>query len=289
MLSIENQQLRITLHPKGAELQSIYHKGHQTDYLWSGDPAFWGKHSPLLFPIVGTLKDNTYHYEGKSYTLPRHGFARDREFTVESQGPDSIAFLLKSDAATKVNYPFDFELRVIYRLLDAGFTTTYRVDNPAVAPLYFSIGGHPAFRVPLVPGTEYADYYLEFDKPEKAPRWPISRDGLIETRPGPLLNDTRTLPLKKELFAKDALVLKHPASGGVALRSARTPRGLKMDFPGFPFLGIWAAPNADFVCIEPWCGIADPVDSRQQLTEKEGIHRLEPGGRFERSWTLTVF
>jgi galactose mutarotase-like enzyme len=289
MLSIENQQMRISLHPKGAELQSIYHKGYQTEYLWSGDPAFWGKHSPLLFPIVGTLKDNTYYYEGKSYTLPRHGFARDREFAVESQGPDSIAFLLKSDAATKANYPFDFGLRVIYRLLDSGFTTTYRVDNPAAAPLYFSVGGHPAFRVPLVPGTDYTDYYLEFDKPEKTPRWPISKDGLIETRPEPLLNDTRTLPLKKELFAKDALVLKHPASDGVALRCARTQRGLKMDFPGFPFLGIWAAPNADFVCIEPWCGIADPVDSRQQLTEKEGIHRLEPGGTFERSWTLTVF
>ncbi|HEY4108747.1 aldose 1-epimerase family protein [Puia sp.] len=289
MFSIENQQLRISIHPKGAELQSIYHKGHQTEYMWGGDPAFWGKHSPLLFPIVGTLKANTYYYQDKPYTLSRHGFARDREFGVEAQSPDSISFLLKSDADTRSNFPFDFELRILYRLLDSGLTTTYRVTNPATPPLYFSVGGHPAFRVPLVAGTEYADYYLEFDKAENAPRWPISRDGLIETQPQPMLDNTRTLPLKKELFAKDALVLKHPASSGVALRSARTERGLKLDYPGFPFLGIWAAPNADFVCLEPWCGIADSVDSKQQFTEKEGINRLEAGQTFERTWTLTVF
>lgn len=289
MLTIENQQLRLSIHPKGAELQGIFQKEFQTEYMWSGDPAFWGKHSPLLFPIVGTLKGNTYHYQGRSYSLPRHGFARDREFTVETQTADSIGFLLKSDADTKKDYPFDFELRVIYRLKGSGFSTTYRVTGPAAGPLYFSVGGHPAFKVPLVSGTDYTDYYLEFDLPENAPRWPISKDGLIETTPQPLLNDTRTLPLKKELFAKDALVLKRPASQGVALRSKKTERGLKMDHPGFPFLGIWAAPNADFVCLEPWCGIADPVDSNQELTEKEGIQRLEPGQTFERTWTLTLF
>jgi galactose mutarotase-like enzyme len=289
MISIENQQLRISIQPKGAELQSIFHKGHDTEYMWGGDPAIWGKHSPLLFPIVGTLKGNTYYYEDKPYTLSRHGFARDREFTVETREADSIGLLLKSDADTRQNFPFDFELRVGYRLQDSTLVTGYRVSNPAAAPLYFSIGGHPAFRVPLVPGTNYTDYYLEFDQAENAPRWPISKDGLIEKQPQPLLDHSRTLALTKDLFAKDALVLKHPASSGVALKSARTERGLKLDYPGFPFLGIWAAPNADFVCLEPWCGIADSVDSNQQLTEKEGIQRLEPGESFERTWTLTVF
>jgi galactose mutarotase-like enzyme len=289
MLTIENQQLRLSIHPKGAELQSIFQKEFQTEYMWNGDPAFWGKHSPLLFPIVGTLKENTYYYQGNAYSLPRHGFARDREFAVEAQTADSIGFLLKSDADTKKNYPFDFELRVIYRLNGSGFSTTYRVTNPATNPLYFSVGGHPAFKVPLAPGTEYADYYVEFDQTENTPRWPISKDGLIDMPAQPLLNNTRTLPLTKELFAKDALVLKHPASSGVALRSKKTERGLKMDYPGFPFLGIWAAPNADFVCLEPWCGIADSVDSKQELTEKEGIQQLEPRQSFERRWTLTLF
>ena len=290
MFTIEDQQLRLSIHPKGAELQSIFHKTHQLEYMWGGDPAVWGKHSPMLFPIVGTLKDNTYYYGDKPYSLSRHGFARDREFTVESQTGDAITFLLRSDEATKAVYPFDFELRVVYRLIATGFTTTYRVTNPASSgDLWFSVGGHPAFKVPLAPGTEYSDYYLEFDQAESTGRWPISKDGLIEKTPEPLFNNTNHLPLNKALFARDALVLKHPASSAVTLRSARTERGLRMDFPGFPFLGIWAAPGADFVCIEPWCGIADSVDSNQQWKEKEGINRLPGGGVFERTWTLTVF
>lgn len=289
MFFLENQQLKISIHPKGAELQAIFDKVHQLDYMWSGDPAFWGKHSPLLFPIVGTLKSNTYFYQDKPYSLTRHGFARDRDFEVESRSADTITFLLRSDDSTRANYPFDFELRIIYRLSTGGLSTTYQVRNPSPQTLYFSVGGHPAFKVPLVPDTSYTDYYLEFDRPVTAPRWPISKDGLIERDPQPLLENTRTLPLTKDLFAKDALVLKHPASASVALRSARTERGLRMDFSGFPFLGIWAAPGADFVCIEPWCGIADSVDSNQQWVDKEGINRLDAGEVFERTWTLTFF
>jgi galactose mutarotase-like enzyme len=289
MFIIENQQVKVSILPKGAELQSIFHKTLQQEYMWSGDAAFWSKHSPLLFPIVGTLKDNTYYFEGKPYTLSRHGFARDLEFVAESRTGDSIGFLLRSDDATRAVYPFEFELRVIYRLLPGGMSTTYQVRNPAEKTLYFSIGGHPAFKVPLVAGTTYSDYYLEFDRKETAPRWPISGDGLIEREPQPLLKDGQIIPLTKELFAKDALVFKHLESKGASLRSGRTERGLRMDFPGFPFLGVWAAPKADFVCIEPWCGIADPVNSNQQWTEKEGINRLEAGATFERTWTLELF
>jgi galactose mutarotase-like enzyme len=289
MFFIEDQQLKISIHPKGAELTSIIHKTHDIEYMWGGDPAIWGKHSPLLFPIVGTLKANTYYYQGKPYSLPRHGFARDQEFAVEKQTAGSITFLLHSNETTRAVFPFDFELRVIYRLTPAGLSTTYQVKNPAAEPLWFSVGGHPAFKVPLVPDTSYTDYYLEFDQLENLPRWPVSKDGLIENEPEPLFNDTRILPLNKALFARDALVLKHLASNGVTLRSARTERGLRMDFPGFPFLGIWAAPGADFVCIEPWCGIADSVDSDQQLTNKEGINQLQPGGLFEKTWTLNLF
>lgn len=289
MFTIENQQLKLSFHPKGAELQSIFHKPHDLEYMWGGDPAVWGKHSPLLFPIVGTLKENTYYFKDRPYSLSRHGFARDREFTVESQKADSITFLLKSSSETLTVYPFEFELRVIYRLRPDGFTTTYQVNNPDRAPLWFSVGGHPAFKVPLTADTTYEDYYLEFGQSETAPRWPISKDGLIQTTPEPLLNNTKMLPLKKNLFARDALVLKHPASESVTLRSSRTERGLRMDFPGFPFLGLWAAPGADFLCIEPWCGIADSVDASQQWTDKEGINQLDSGDTFERTWTITLF
>jgi galactose mutarotase-like enzyme len=221
--------------------------------------------------------------------LPRHGFARDLEFAVESQRADSITFQLQSDAQTISVYPFEFELRVGYRLVSNKLAVTYQIRNPAASPLYFSVGGHPAFRVPLIPGTDYSDYYLEFDGIEDTPRWPISKEGLIGQKPQPLLQDSAVLPLRKELFAKDALVLKYPISNGVTLRSSQTDRSLRMDFPGFPFLGIWAAPNADFVCIEPWCGIADPVDSDQQLEKKEGINELEGGGIFHRIWTVSLY
>jgi len=286
MFSIENRHLKINIHPKGAELQSIYHKDHKLEYMWNGDPAFWAKHSPLLFPIVGTLKEDTYIYQDKTYSLPRHGFARDMEFEAEEQGPDAITLLLKSNETTKANYPFDFELRVTYQLAPKGLATTYSVKNLSSGDMYFSIGGHPAFKVPLVPGTAYTDYTLEFENKETSPRWPITKEGLIEKPPKPLLRSTRYLPLNKELFLEDALVFKNLSSTTIALKSEKTERGLLFDFTDFPFLGIWAAKNADFVCIEPWCGIADSFDTTQQLTEKEGINKLAPNDIFERTWTL---
>lgn len=289
MFTIGHQQLTVIIHPKGAELQRLFHKGRQLEYLWNGDPAWWGKHSPLLFPIVGTLKNDTYYYREKAYTLTRHGFARDSQFEVESQAPDAITLLLRSNPDTRSKFPFDFELRVTYRLLPEGLQTSYAVKNISGDDLYFSIGGHPAFRLPIQPGTAYEDYYLEFEKEEATPRWPISAAGLIENDPLPLLNHTRVLPLSKTLFAADALVLKYPVSAAVSLRSHKTTHGLRMEFTGFPFLGIWAAKNADFVCIEPWCGIADSVNADQQLVHKEGINRLGPGELFERAWTLTLY
>lgn len=289
MFSIENRHLKISISPKGAELQHIFHKDYKQEYLWNGDPAVWGKYSPLLFPIVGTLKEDTYTYQGKTYTLPRHGFAREMEFEAEEQGKDSITLVLRSSPATRVNYPFDFELRVTYQLAPNGLATTYSVKNVSAEDMYFSIGGHPAFKVPLAAGTVYSDYYLEFENKETSPRWPITKEGLIEKPPKPLLRSTRLLPLSKELFQEDALVFKNLTSTTITLKSDKTPRGLLFDFADFPFLGIWAAKNADFVCIEPWCGIADSIDTNQQLTDKEGINRLTPGDIFERTWTLTFY
>ncbi len=289
MFTIENQHLKIDISAKGAELQSVFHKAHQLEYLWNGDPAFWAKKSPLLFPIVGTLKKGTYYYKAKPYQLGRHGFAREMDFTAEERHFDSIVLLLTGNETTLQHFPFAFELRVLYQLSGDRLQVGYSVKNPSGEEIFFSIGGHPAFRVPLVTGSAYTDYYLLFDKRMTVPRWPISKEGLIESRPDPFLQEEPVLPLRKELFAADALVFKHPPSSKISLRSDKTPHGLDFDFEGFPFLGIWAAPKADFVCIEPWCGIADSVDSDQQLVNKEGIIRLEPGGTFERSWAITLY
>jgi galactose mutarotase-like enzyme len=289
MFVLENQVLKVAVASKGAELQSIFNKATGIDYLWNGNPAFWAKHSPILFPIVGTLKNNTYFYKGKPYQLPRHGFARDMEFQVEKQSPGEIILLLSSSAETKKNYPFDFELRVRYQIRLDELSTEYLVSNTGSDILLFSIGGHPAFRVPLIADTQYADYYLKFDEIENLPRWAISKDGLILPNPIPMLQGTNRLNLKKSLFNQDALVFKYPASSEISLLSDKTKRGLQFLMGEFPFLGIWAAKDADFLCLEPWCGIADSVTSNQQLEEKEGIEKSAPGKIFSRQWRVKLF
>lgn len=289
MITIENQHLRVSIAPKGAELQSVLNKSNGLDYLWSADPAYWAKHSPVLFPIVGTLRENRYQYKGQYYTMGRHGFARDRVFEVEKAAADAASFVLRDDAQTREQFPFAFVFEIRYTLNDDQLYVTYHVTNPGKEDLYFSVGGHPAFRVPLEAGLAYDDYYLLFNATEDAGRWPISKDGLIEPAPVSLLNNTNRLSLTKALFAKDALVFKGLRSTAVQLKSDKGKTGLSFAFEGFPFLGIWAAPGADFICIEPWCGIADSVDASQHIEEKEGIEKLSPGADFSRSWSIRLF
>ncbi|WP_217606743.1 aldose 1-epimerase family protein [Chitinophaga sp. GbtcB8] len=289
MLQLSNDKINITIAEHGAELQTLTRKDMPLEYLWNGDAAFWGKKSPVLFPIVGGLHNNSYRYNGETYTLGRHGFARDMVFTVVEQTATSATLRLTDNADTLKVYPFRFQFEVAYALQDAGLTVTYRVKNTGKEKLLFSVGGHPAFRLPLADGTAYEDYYLYFNKEENAGKWPLSAAGLIERTTQPLLEHTHTLPLKRSLFYQDALVFKDLASDTVTLKSDKTPHGLTFHFKGFPYLGIWAAKNADFVCIEPWCGIADHVDASGRLEEKEGVIELVPDAEFERAWSVELF
>ncbi|MEP7279045.1 MAG: aldose 1-epimerase family protein [Bacteroidota bacterium] len=289
MFTIENAHLRVVAGSRGAELHSIFNKKAGLEYLWNGDPAFWAKQSPVLFPVIGALKNDGYFFNGQKYQLGRHGFARESEFSVSAHNGDALVFTLESSPATLAKYPFVFKFDIGYSLTETSLQVNYQISNTGGTPLYFSVGGHPAFRIPLVAGRSYSDYYLEFNHPEHAGRWPISKDGLIETVPVVLFNGTSRLPLTKELFQQDALVFKGLASNSVELKSDQDAHGLSFDFTGFPYLGIWAAKNADFVCIEPWCGIADSVDSDRQLVNKEGIHVLQAAKTFERTWSVTLF
>ena len=287
--SIENDILKVEVNDKGAELDSLWHKKHQLEYLWDGNPAFWAKKSPILFPIVGTLKDGEFLFEEKAYKLGRHGFARDKVFSLSSRSALELEFSIKSDEQSLNDYPFAFQFHVTYRLIGDELEIGYRVLNSGNQDMYFSVGGHPAFKLPIVADTVYSDYYLEFANTENAGRWPISPDGLIETAPHPLLNSGNRLPLTKELFEKDAIVFKNLNSESLTLRSDKTAHGIACNFPGFPYLGIWAAKGADFICIEPWCGIADSVAADKQLATKEGINKLSVGERFKRTWTIRPF
>ena len=289
MIVIENSSLRVVIKTQGAELDSIRHKAHQLEYLWQGDAAFWGKKSPILFPIVGTLKDNNFSYKGKKYTLPRHGFARDKTFSVEQHSADSATFLLVSNAETLKNYPFSFEFRICYALKDNTLCVTYAVKNTGSDDMYFSVGGHPAFRLPLVDGTIYTDYFIELNQAETSGRYPLSINGLLELKSNFFLENSNKIPLNPALFYEDAVVLKHLEATSMAILSDKTPHGLRMTFEGFPYFGIWAAKNAPFVCLEPWCGISDSVNTTLELTKKEGINQLKNREIFERTWQVAFF
>lgn len=288
MITIQNDFLLAKINPKGAELTSLFLKAAQLDFMWEGNPAFWGKHSPVLFPIVGGLKNNTYYFNQQAYQLPRHGFARDKVFTVEQQENDSVTFVLTHDESTLVVYPFEFAFRIRYVLRDNSLSVSYLVENSGQDTMWFSVGGHPAFKVPLTKGTSYEDYSLCFDETEDWARWPLTSEGLIQTEPVLLAEQTTDLFLSKALFYEDALVFKNYSSQSILLHSPKSPRALRFDFAGFPYLGIWAAKNADFVCIEPWCGIADSVNHTQDITQKEGIIALSSEESFERTWKVTL-
>jgi galactose mutarotase-like enzyme len=288
MFILENDFLKVEIQSKGAELNSIYSKKYKLEYLWNGDPAIWGKKSPVLFPVVGRLKDDKYYFEDKSYSLNRHGFARESEFAITEQTADRVKLSLNSNEETLKEFPFSFTFNIIYALLEDTVHVTYEVINRGDDIMYFSVGGHPAFKLPFEDGVTYNDYYLEFEKEESAERWPISPEGLIDLFPVRFLVGKR-LSLSKELFYKDAVVFKHLKSSKLSLKSDKASHGIDFTFKGFPYLGIWAAKNADFVCIEPWCGIADSVNTTQQLKEKEGMNMLQAEQYFIRTWSVKVF
>ncbi len=290
MLALENEYIVLHVQSKGAELDRLYHKGYDIDYLWSGDPAFWGKKSPVLFPVIGALKGGTYRYGSEVFTMPKHGFARDMDFEQVGETPGEICFRLSSNAKTLAMYPFVFDFYIRYRLEGETLTVRYEVHNRDDKPMPYAVGGHPAFRVPLHEGLTYEDYYLQFSTPEQSGRFTVSPEGLIETEPVPFFDGpTERLPLHKSLFAHDALVFKDLKSRSIALRCDKSPRGLTMSFPGFYYFGIWAASGADFVCLEPWRGIADSVDASGLIAEKDGICITAPGEVATSEWSVTLF
>ncbi len=287
MILLENNLLSVKILEKGAELCSIVCKASDTEYLWQADPAFWNKHSPILFPIVGTLRNDTYLYQGKSYTLSRHGFARDKQFVVKNQESGRVRLELEADATTFQQYPFLFSLQVTYELAGANLRVSYTVVNKGTETMYFSIGGHPAFNLPINKALQFEDYTLQFEQAEQAEIYPLNAEGHLLATGIPFLNNTDIIPLQKSLFYADALIFKKLKSGKIRLASEKDSRNIEVSFEQFPFLGIWSKKDADFICIEPWQGITDGQDASGLLEEKEGICTLEPGQQWNASWQVT--
>jgi galactose mutarotase-like enzyme len=288
MIILENDLLEVGFALKGAELQTLKSKTSGMEYIWDGNPKDWAKHSPILFPIVGALKGNAYIFGGNEYKLSRHGFARDWIFELELQSKDELAFSLVSNEDTVKIYPFEFKLVLRYTLKSHGLSCNYEVTNTGNTDLLFSIGGHPAFATPVGNGLTYEDYYLRFNQDEELLYHKI-KDNLISDEVVSLPLEDKTLPLIHELFYEDALVFKHLSSNKITLQNKVNSHGLHFTFEGFPYFGIWSAKDANFVCLEPWAGIADGVNHDQQLANKEGIVILTPTETWSRAWQIDIF
>lgn len=288
MIELNNQHINIRINKKGAEICSLYNRISAIEYIWQADPSFWPWHAPNLFPIVGGVVDNQITYDGSSYPLQRHGFARHANFVViESSGTHAI-FSLRYNQETRSAYPFRFEYQIIYHLENESLRCTYKVINLDTETIFFSLGAHPAFNVPFFSYERYSDYYLVFEKDEILYRHHLSADGYFNGEQTEVVLSEKKLKLHEQLFDQDALVFKNLESKQVTIRSHNHPHALKVSFPDFKSLGIWAKPGAPFVCIEPWLGYADKENFKGSIKEKEGIISLSAGHVFEASFTISI-
>ena len=274
-ITIKNAKISATINSFGAELSRL--EKNNKNYIWTVDEEFWNKTSPILFPIVGRLKNDSFTFKNKLYAMPRHGFARNFEFKIENQTESSALFSLKSNAETLQQFPFEFELKLEYLLNENGLEITYFVTNLSDEIMPFSIGAHPAFAI----DKAFNNYSLVFNEDEKMISHQLENEQFddsvreIDAKNG-------KINLDYSLFEKDALVFKELKSNEITLYH-NNEFVLKMNFEGFPYLGIWTKPNAPFLCLEPWCGLADNVKHNGNIEKKEGINFLKPQAIFSQT------
>lgn len=280
IVTISNSQLSATINTLGAELISLVKTNK--NYIWQVDETYWNKTSPILFPIVGRLKNDSYTYNGETYELPRHGFARNMEFSFDKRSEHQVIFELNETEETKQNYPFDFKLLMAYTLMDNELVIEYFIRNQSDEVLPFSIGAHPAFAIT----GNFEEYVLAFNKDDIFETHHLENESfngtttLVET-------ENNTFALNYAFFEKDALVFKHLKSNEVVLKHLNK-NILKMNYDNFPYLGIWTKKNAPFLCIEPWCGLADNQNHNGNLEDKEGINLLPAGEDFLRAIRIEI-
>lgn len=263
---IKNDCLTVEISTLGAELHSVKNKDGM-EFIWQRNPDFWKNCAPVLFPICGGLKDDKFTYDGREYTLEKHGFVRFEEFEVEKALDSEIVFLLKSCERFKKSYPFDFELRVKFTLDKNTLNVTYSVTNPSDKTMYYSVGAHEAYCCPG--GIE--NYSVELEKRENLDTYVVDGNLLEHKTVRVLENDTH-FPLSYKYFDNDLLLFKHLKSSSVTLKGA--DRSIKLDFDDMDYFVLWTVPGAEYICLEPWCGVPDSVDSDGDIAKKEGIIAL---------------
>jgi galactose mutarotase-like enzyme len=282
---LKGSGITATIKAFGAELCSL-RNAEGRELLWQAGEA-WPRHSPLLFPIVGRLKNDELHHRGKTYPMTQHGVARDHRFEWLDRQPNSCALVLTDNAATRARYPFAFRLQVTCTVKDADLHIALAVTNTGDELLPASIGGHPAFNWPLLPGLDKQDYVLTFSDDETAPIRRLEA-GLMLPTPQPTPIGGKTLPLSEKLFDGDAIILDRPASHSVRFAADRGP-SIEMSWDGFRELGIWSKPGGvPFLCIEPWHGFASPVEFDGEFTVKPGLMLIAPSATRSLSYRIRI-
>ena len=289
MVTVQNEFLTVQIDKMGAELRSIK-TADGTEYLWQGDAAIWEDQAPNLFPYIARLTQKQYTYGGNTYHMGSHGFAKNTLFTLEQQREGYARFCITDTAETRAQYPFHFYFAIEYILDENKLSVNYIVKNTDEKTLYFGVGGHPGFRVPLEEGLNFNDYYLEFDTVTDVLQVGMSPDCYVTEQDVPfVMADGKTLPLHHDMFDNDAIILTQ-MSKGVTLKSAKGTRGLRVAYPKLDYLGIWHRPftEAPYVCIEPWSSLPSRKDVIEDLTTQPSLRSLEPNALYEATITYEV-
>lgn len=287
--TISNSHLEVQVLTKGTEICSIQSKKTGTEFMWNADPDIWGSHAPVLFPAIGSFKNEVCTIQGVEYKIPKHGFIRHNEdIELINRTETALHFQLEYSEKTLAIFPYKFKFLISFELNENKLIVSHKVHNLDEKTIHFSLGAHPAFNCPIHEGEKYTDYYLEFEKNENAERTLLSNNGLITDQTELVLHDSNKLELHADLFANDALIFKELKSKKVSLKSRKSNQVLTVSFSDFKYLGIWAKPNAPFVCIEPWLGIADHKNTNGDYLKKDGLISIPKGDVFEASYEIKV-
>ncbi len=276
---IENEYLKIGVKEYGCELTSVYGKKEEIEYLWQGDEKFWTGQSPILFPIVGRLIDDKYTLNGKEYEMPKHGFARKMNWSFSGKKGNSISFTLMQTEDTLKLYPYNFTVTVTFTIEKNKLSVSHHIDNNNSSTMYFSLGAHPAFNCSI-------GDVLSFDENETLETEKIDLvRSLRIPETYPVLNNEKDIIITEDIFNEDALILHSIKSENITLKSRLHSRTVKFNLGGAPYLGIWSKPGAPYVCIEPWCGVNDSAEKKDDFSKKDGINALKPEESFIFTWT----
>lgn len=285
-----NDILKVRINSKGAELTSIFNISDNLEYLWQGDSTFWKSQAPILFPIVGKLKDNTTIIENKQCTMTNHGIIRNIEPTNVIQDTNTITFIFTYNEETLLQYPYKFEFSITYTLENNKLHNIFNVINHDTIPMYFMYGGHPGFNCPLFTDEQFTDYTIHIDVPSPITvasyKDAVYKPDVLRTVP----YNNNEIQLNYDIFKDDALVLKNFNKKTVKLFNKNTNKGVAVHFDDFDYLGIWTTPtaNAPYVCLEPWTGNATDTEQPVKFEDKDGMQQLMPNNNYKCTFTIEV-